>query len=96
MGNGELIVDLSMEAVSGLRRQPSVSSEMLFLQGIVHTLTATELLGSDAAPVSKVRFLIEGASADESFQDAHCDWTSPIARDPQWLAGAQPVDQGNG
>jgi spore germination protein GerM len=96
MGNGELIVDLSMEVVSALRRQPSVSSEMLFLQGIVHTLSAPELLGSDAVPVSKIRFLIEGASAEESFQDAHCDWASPIARDPQWLAGNQPPDQGNG
>ncbi|MFO7976999.1 MAG: GerMN domain-containing protein [Candidatus Hydrogenedentota bacterium] len=87
MESGELVVDLSMETVSGLRKQPSVSSEMLFLQSVVHTLSSSELLDEDSRAVSKVRFLIEGASADESFQDAHCDWARPVEPDPHWLAG---------
>ncbi len=89
MDSGELIVDVSMEAVSGLRKQPSVSSEMLFLQGILHTLTASELLGTDTASVARVRILIEGASAEESFQDAHCNWANPFERDTRWLASSQ-------
>ncbi|MEA3364388.1 MAG: GerMN domain-containing protein [Candidatus Hydrogenedentes bacterium] len=90
MEDGELVVDLSMETVSGLRKQPSVSSEMLFLQSVVHTVSSSELLGGDAGAVRKVRFLIEGASADESFQDAHCDWANPVERDSHWLAGNEP------
>ncbi|HOD50692.1 MAG TPA: GerMN domain-containing protein [Candidatus Hydrogenedentes bacterium] len=96
MEDGELIVDMSMETVSGLRKQPSVSSEMLFLQSIVHTLSAPELLGADATPVAKVQILIEGASAEESFKDAHCDWASPLVRDPHWLAGNEPLEPQNG
>lgn len=96
MGDGELVVDLSMETVSGLRKHGSISSEMLFLQGMVHTLTGSELLEADAAPIATVRFLIEGASAEETFQDAHCDWTIPIARNARWLAGNQPVEPGDG
>jgi hypothetical protein len=96
MEYGELIVDLSMETISGLRRQPSVSSEMLFMQSVVHTLTSPELLGTDAGAVTHVRFLIEGASAEESFQDAHCDWASPMARDPHWLAGNEPLARDDG
>ncbi len=91
MDNGELVVDLSMEAVTGLRRMASVSTEMLFLQGIVHTLTAPELPGADASTVTRVRFLIEGAAAEESFKDAHCNWAQALPRDAQWLGGNAPA-----
>ena len=91
MESGELIVDLSMEAITGLRRMASVSTEMLFLQGIVHTLTDPELRGADASQVTRVRFLIEGAAAEESFKDAHCNWAHALPRDSQWLGGTAPV-----
>ncbi|HOF40854.1 MAG TPA: GerMN domain-containing protein [Candidatus Hydrogenedentes bacterium] len=91
MGNGEMIVDLSMETVAGLRKMGSVSTEMLFLQGIVHTLTAPELAGTDDFTVTKVRFLIEGAPADETFKDAHCTWAYALPRDSQWLGGSSPA-----
>lgn len=91
MESGELIVDLSMEAITGLRRMASVSTEMLFLQGIVHTLTAPELRGADASQVTRVRFLIEGAAAEESFKDAHCNWAHALPRGSQWLGGTAPV-----
>ena len=85
MADGELVIDLSMETVLAVRKFPSVSSENLLLQSIAHTLTAREVLGSDATAINSVRVLIEGAPPEESFQDAHCDWDTPVAPDPSWL-----------
>jgi hypothetical protein len=92
LDQGELVVDLSMELESELKRVKSASVEGLMVYGIVNTLTQPALQGgagdTRSAAVNTVRFLIEGAPPREAFP-AHVDVSLPVGPNPEWIARAQ-------
>jgi hypothetical protein len=92
LDQGELVLDLSMELESELKRVRSASLEGLMVYGIVNTLTQPALQAgsgnAQSAVVNTVRFLIEGAPPREAFP-AHVDVSLPAGPNPEWVARAQ-------
>ena len=86
---GELVVDLSIDVETELKKLRSASVESLMVYGVVNTLTQPILKSGKDDVVASVRFLIEGAPPRESFP-AHLDLSLPVVADPSWIA----TDQG--
>jgi hypothetical protein len=86
---GELVVDFSRELLTAHAQMKSAGLEALLVYSVVQTLTQPALLTEGAAPIQRVRFLVEGAAPPESFP-AHFDLSLPVAPDRRWVAGAEP------
>lgn len=84
--DGELVVDLSIETVLELRRLRSVAVESLLIHGVTNTLTQSALVGADGLTINRIRFLVEGSTPEDSFQDSHLDLSAPIQPDESWVA----------
>ena len=91
--DGELVVDFSRELE--LEHPRSASAELLFVYGVVDSLTQNVLVDASGASVKKVRFVFEGSPPTESFP-AHFDLTDPIWPDPQWIAPATGASAAQG
>lgn len=84
--DGELVVDFSGELVFDLQRRAwSASTEALMVFGVVHTVAQDRLKGDGKESIRRVRFLVEGSPAHQSFQ-GHLDLSGAFAPDAQWLA----------
>ncbi len=95
LDNGELVLDFSIDLLSRQRR--SASAEALMVYGIVNTLTQPEVAGPEEGPVHTVRFLVEGAPAEESLpRHSHLALSHPIAPNPDWFEARQPERPGDG
>ena len=82
---GELVVDLSIDVETELKKLRSASVESLMVYGVVNTLTQPALKEGKDEVITSVRFLIEGAPPRESFP-AHVDLSLPVVADPSWIA----------
>ncbi len=82
--NGELVVDLSTETLLAHNRPKSTEMEALMMFGIVNTLMQAPLQGEDGVPVTQVRFLFDGSTAQEIFP-THVDTSKPLVQDMQWV-----------
>ncbi len=83
LDEGELVVDLSRDAIPA--RRTSAGMEMLMLQALANTLTQPMLRGQGGPTVTRVRLLLEGAPVSESLTE-HVDMTSPYGPDRSWIA----------
>lgn len=93
--NGELVADFSIDLLSRQRR--SASAEALMVYGIVNTLTQPEVAGPEEGPVHSVRFLVEGAPAEESLpRYSHLALSHPIGPNPDWFEARQAAQAGDG
>lgn len=86
---GELVIDFSRELLTAHAQLKSATLEALLVYSVVQTVTQPALLTEGAAPIQRVRFLVEGAAPPESFP-AHFDLSLPVAPDRRWVAGAEP------
>ena len=66
----------------------SASSEWLMVQGIVSTLTQSDLQGQKGPTIRRVRFLFEGSPPQDSFP-VHVGLAEPIAPDRSLFRGLQ-------
>ncbi len=82
--DGELIVDISSEALGSQQRPKSAEMEALMAYGIVNTLAQPALQGEDERTVGTVRFLFDGATPQDAFP-AHIDLTAPLVPDRRWI-----------
>jgi hypothetical protein len=87
MDEGELVVDFSFDLPRELRKTASAGLESLLFYGVTNTLAQPALKGEKEPAVSRVRFLIEGATPRDTFP-VHIDLSDPLMPDPQWIAGA--------
>lgn len=85
---GELVIDLSIDVETELKKYRSASVESLMVYGVVNTLTQPILKNGKDDAIASVRFLIEGAPPRESFP-AHLDLSLPVVADPSWIATNQ-------
>lgn len=85
LDGGELVVDFSRELE--LDHPRSASAELLFVYGVVNTLTQDALAQYSRESIKKVRFVFEGSPPTDSFP-SHIDLSDPVWPDPQWLAPA--------
>lgn len=83
MGDGELVVDFSRELELG--HPKSASAELLFVYGVVNSLTQDALTTAPGTGIKKVRFILEGSPPTEGFP-AHIDLTEPVWPDASWIA----------
>ncbi len=87
--DGELVIDLSSEALIAQQGPKSAEMEALFAYGIVNTMTQEALRGEDEMTVQTVRFLFDGAPPQDKFP-AHLDLGAPLAQDRRWTrAGSE-------
>ncbi|MCP4642624.1 MAG: GerMN domain-containing protein [bacterium] len=90
LGDGELVVDFSIDFLA--RQQRSAAAEALMVHGIVHTLAQPGICAPRQIPVRSVRFLVEGAAPSETLPGrGHLDFAEPVCPDSAWLAPAQPT-----
>lgn len=88
LGDGELVVNLSMDLLPSQQR--STSSEALMVYGMVNTLTQSILEGAQEGPVRTVRILVEGSPVDQSvLGTSHLDLSGAIAPEPQWFMASE-------
>lgn len=92
LDEGELVVDLSRDAIPA--RRSSAGMEMLMLQALANTLTQPMLRGQGGPTVTRVRLLLEGAPVAESLTE-HVDMTTPYGPDRSWIA-AEPDPRTHG
>jgi sporulation and spore germination protein len=92
LGEGELVIDFSLEMVLEMKKFRSVTAESLMFQSIVNTLTQSVIQESQDTPVTKVRFLVEGGPAEISFPGGHLGLNKALTPDPNWVdpAGEKP------
>jgi hypothetical protein len=90
---GELVVDFSFDLAQ--ERPISASADTLMVYGIVNTLAQPTLELEKGIAVKKVRFLVEGASPQDSF-GSHLDMSQPFVPDPQWTQAGQDLLTRNG
>ena len=83
---GELVIDLTREAVQDLAG--SATAEALMVYGLVNTLTQPGIQGGPEARVDRVRILIEGSPPQQVFS-GHLDLSAPIGRDTSWVGSSQ-------
>ncbi len=82
LAEGELVVDFSRELQMELPK--SASAEALMVYSVVNTIAQSVLAEDVEVPVSRVRFLFEGAPPGDMFP-AHIDVSEPIAPDFAWI-----------
>lgn len=87
MPEGELVVDLSGEALDATRA--SAASEALLVYGIANSLTQPELAGDKASTVRKVRILIDGEP-----HIGHIDVSAAYLPDSSWIATSPEQPKG--
>ncbi|MDX9971715.1 MAG: GerMN domain-containing protein [FCB group bacterium] len=87
MPEGELVVDLSAEAIDPAKT--SASSEALLVYGVANTLAQANLAGDKAATVRKVRILIDGQP-----YEGHIDVSAAYLPDSSWIASASGQPKG--
>lgn len=88
LDGGELVVDFSIDLETELRKVRSAAVESLMAYSVTNTLTQPALKGAKDSPVTRVRFLIEGAVPRESFP-AHLDLSRAVEPDPRWVRSEQ-------
>lgn len=89
---GELVIDFSRELEVDSRK--SASAESLMIYGVVNTLSQPVSKGTAESAVTRVRFLIEGASPQDRFP-AHIDLSNPVTPDTAWVASGRSRSIGN-
>jgi hypothetical protein len=82
MNDGELVVDLTVDALDAARS--SASDEALLVYGLANTLAQSELAGDKKAIVRKVRVLIEGEA-----YTGHIDVSAAYIPDSSWVAAPE-------
>lgn len=83
LDEGELVVDLSRDAIPA--RRSSAGFESLMIQSLANTLTQPALRGKGGPTITRVRLLLEGAPVAESLTE-HIDMTSPYGPDRGWIS----------
>jgi len=88
LDGGEVVVDFSMEFMTGFQKVRSATLETLVLAGIVKTLTQPALKGAKQPAASSVRILVHGSAPAEAFP-AHVDVSAPLTPDSLRFASAE-------